>query len=547
MRRGLLLLAALSCALTAALAAALTAAAPAAGSPTQQALLMDDSELVFGTDPEVEATFGALRELGIDSVRVDLLWHLVAPSSENAVRPSFDATNPSAYPPGQWDVYDRVVNAAARNGIGVLFTITGPAPVWASSDPSQGDKVLDPNPADFRDFVTAVGRRYSGSHPDEQIQQAPPPSGLPFLPPPPAPPGPPPLVLPRVSMWSAWNEPNQPGWLRPQASGGLPASPRVYRALQDAAYAGLQASGHGDDTYLLAETAPRGSRSLSDRSPMRPLLFIRELYCVNRRLRPYRGDAAAARGCPADAAGRERFAADHPGLFRASAFAHHPYALEVAPGESDPIRDNVTLAELPRLTRTLDRILRRHGVERKLPIWITEYGYQTDPPDPILGVPWARQAAYLNEAEYMAFRYRRVRSFTQFLLVDDGPNRDYEPGDPRYWGGTFQSGLVALDGRRKPAYEAFARPVHVSPRRVRRGRKLTVWGGYRPARAGAALRVAVEFRRRGAGRWRVLRRLTTRSRRNYVQARLRARRSGSYRLAWEAGRSRAVSVKVTGG
>jgi len=532
--------------LLAALSCALLTAAPAAASPTQQALLMDDNELVFGTDEEVEATFGALRELGVDTVRVDLLWHLVAPNSENQVKPSFDATNPSAYPPGQWDIYDRVVNAATRNGIGVLFTITGPAPVWASSDPAQADKLLDPNPADYGEFVTAVGRRYSGNHPDEQVRQAPPPSGLPFLPPPPAPPGPPPLILPRVSMWSLWNEPNQPGWLRPQARGGLPVSPRLYRALQDAGYAGLVASGHGGDTYLLAETAPRGSQRVQELTPMRPLLFIRELYCVNRRLRPFTGQAASDRGCPTDAAGREGFAADHPGLFQASAFAHHPYALEVPPGARDPIRDNVTLAVLPRLTKALDRIFTRYGVRRRLPVWITEYGYQTDPPDPIIGIPWRRHAAYLNEGEYMAFRYRRVRAFTQFLLVDDGPNRDYQPDDPRYWGGTFQSGLVALDGTRKPAYEAFQRPVHVSPRRTRRGRRVVIWGGNRPARAGARLKVAVEFRRRGSRRWRVVRRLTTRSRRNYVLTRLRARASGRYRLAWEAGRSRAVSVKVTG-
>ena len=536
MRRGLILLAALSC--------ALFAAAPAGASPTQQMLLMDDNELVFGTDEEVEATFGAVRALGVDTVRVDLLWHLVAPSSENTQKPAFDAANPAAYPQGQWDIYDRVVNAAARNGIGVLFTITGPVPVWATSDPARGDKSLNPNAGEFRDFVTAVGTRYSGSYLDEQPEQAPAPGGLPFLPPPPAPPGPTPLLLPRVSTWSAWNEPNQPGWLRPQAVNGRPVSPHIYRGLQDAAYAGLAASGHGDDTYLLAETAPRGSQTVTEQSPMRPLLFIRELYCVNRRLRPFRGAAATARGCPADAAARRRFAEDHPGLFQASAFAHHPYALEVAPAARDPIRDNITLAVLPRLTKTLDRIFRRHGVRRRLPVWITEYGYQTDPPDPLIGVSWPRQAAYINEAEYMAFRYRRVRAMTQFLLVDDGPNRDWPESDPRYWGSTFQTGLVALDGRRKDAYDAFALPVHVTPRRQRRGRRLTVWGGNRPARAAARLSATVEFRRRGSSRWRTVRRLTTRSRRGYVLARVRARASGDYRLAWEAGRSRAVSVRV---
>jgi hypothetical protein len=536
------LLAALCCTLL-----ALPAAAGA--SSTQEAVFMDDNELVFGTDQEVEATFVLLRSLGVDRVRVSLLWHMVAPSPDSASRPSFGAggpTDPAAYPTAGWNIYDRVVNAATRNGIGLYFTITGPAPVWASSDPSRNDKVWDPKPADFGDFVTAVGRRYSGSYIDEAPVQAPAPGGLPIIGRSPPPPGPPLAVLPRVSMWSLYNEPNQPGWLRPQSSGQLLLSPRLYRALQDAGYAALRASGHADDTYLLAETAPRGALTVDERSPMRPLLFIRELYCLDRKLRPYSGDAATVRGCPPDAAGQQSFSADHPGLFKATGFAHHPYALEVAPSVPDRYPDQVTLAVLPRLTKALDGIFSRYGMRRKIPVWLTEYGYQTDPPDDIIGVSWKRQAAWLNEAEYMAFRYRRVRSMAQFLLVDDGPNTSWPQGDPRYWGSTFQSGLISLEGTRKDSFHAYQMPIHVSPRRVRRGRKVSVFGGNRPARNGAALPVAVEFRRRGSSEWKVVRRLTTRSRRGYVLVKLRQRAAGAYRLAWESGRSRSVSVSVTG-
>jgi len=508
---------------------------------------MDDTELVFGTDQEVEATFVILRTLGVDRVRVSLLWYVVAPSPESPTAPVFGAggaSDPAAYPPGNWNIYDRVVNAAERNGIQLLFTVTGPGPVWASSDPSRNDKPWDPSAAEFGQFVTAVGRRYSGSWSDEQPVQPPPPGGLPILGPPPPPPPPPPTVLPRVSMWSIWNEPNQPGWLRPQVSNLLPQSPRMYRALQDAGYAALEATGHGLDSYLLAETAPRGSLTPEELSPMRPLQFIRELYCVDRRLRPYTGNAATVRGCPPDQAGRERFAADHPGLFKATGFAHHPYALEVAPSANDPIRDNVTLATLPRLTDTLDRIFRLYGQNRRLPIWLTEYGYQTNPPDPIIGVSWRRQAAYLNEAEYIAFRRPRVRSHAQFLLVDDKPNLSWPETDPRHWGSTFQSGLMTREGTRKHAFGAYQLPIHVSPRRVRRGGQIRVFGANRPAPPAATLPVAVEFRPRGSSTWQEIRRVTTGSFRNYVLVRLRARTSGAYRLAWESGRSRSVSVAV---
>ena len=518
---------------------------------------MDDSELVFGTDEKVEAAFSAIRSLGVDRLRVSVLWRLVAPEPKSRTRPTFGAggpSDPAAYTSGAWDRYDRIVNSAQRFGIDLLFTVTAPGPVWASSEPALEDPVLDPNASDFGAFVTAVGRRYSGSYADERPKPPPPPRKG-FLFPQPPPPEPPATILPRVSMWSIWNEPNQPGWLRPQArrAGGrtIPASPRVYRGLQDAGYAGLTASGHGQDTIVLAETAPRGAARLNKVHPMRPLLFIRELYCLDGRLRPYAGTAARVRGCPASAAGRRRFTTDHPGLFRSTGWAHHPYGLEVSPSTPDPQPDQVTLAVLPRLTGTLDRIFQRYGVNRRLPIWLTEYGYQTDPPDPIIGVPWRRQAAYINEGDYLSYRYRRVRSVAQFLLTDDGPNRTVPPSDPRYYGSTFQSGLATLEGHRKPAFRSYQLPVHASRSAVRRGRSVNLYGQLRPARNGAPLTADIEFRPATSSSWTRVRRLAVRSFRNSLLTPVRMMRSGSLRIVWRdpaaggaAQRSRAVTVRV---
>ncbi len=550
----------LAAAFAIALAAAALLALPAgaSASASQESIFMDDSEIVFGTDEKVEATFSILRGLGVDRVRVSVLWRLLAPAPTSRTRPAFGAggpSDPAAYPAAAWDRYDRIVSAARRNGIELLFSVTAPGPFWASSDPAREDPVLDPDASDFGAFVTAVGRRYSGTYPDERPSVAPPPGGLPFLGPPPPPPQPPAATLPRVSLWSIWNEPNQPGWLRPQAqrAGGrtIPASPRVYRGLQDAGFAGLAASGHGGNEVLLAETAPRGAQRLSTSTPMRPLLFIRELYCLDKRYRPYAGGAARARGCPVDAAGRRRFVSEHPGLFRSAGWAHHPYGLEVSPSTPDLQPDQVTLAVLPRLTSALDRIFRGYRVNRRLPVWLTEYGYQTDPPDPIIGVSWPRQAAWLNEADYIAHRYRRVRSVAQFLLVDDGPNRKVAPADPRYWGSTFQSGLVSLEGRRKPSFDSYARPIHASHSRIRRGRSVALYGQLRPARNGASLTADVEFRSQGSRRWTRVRRLSVQSLRNSLLTSVRIMRSGSLRLTWldqAAGgapqRSRAVAVRA---
>ena len=76
-------------------------------------------------------------------------------------------------------------------------------------------------------------------------------------------------------------------------------------------------------------------------------------------------------------------------------------------------------------------------------LWITEYGYQTNPPDKLVGVSWAKQAAYLSEAFAIARRNPRVDMMLWFLLKDD-PNL-----------GGWQSGLMTIAGKKKPSFAAF--------------------------------------------------------------------------------------------
>jgi hypothetical protein len=173
---------------------------------------------------------------------------------------------------------------------------------------------------------------------------------------------------------------------------------------------------------------------------------------------------------------------------------------------------------------------------------MTEYGYQTNPPDPTIGVSLSQQAAWLGQATYVAFRNRRVASYAQFLLLDDGPIRQYPADDPRYWG-TFQTGLVSNGGKRKPAYEAFKRPIAVSPSRVRRGRSVRVFG---QARAAAAARpgAEIQFRARGSKSWRTVGHAASNAR-GFALSRLTVRRSGSFRIVWSGGaRTRSAAVRV---
>jgi hypothetical protein len=348
--------------------------------------------------------------------------------------------------------------------------------------------------------------------------------------------------LPRVDYWAIWNEPNQAGWLTPQWSEAPPgqfheAAPSIYRGLADAAWGALQATGHGQDTILVGETAPKGlvARRGATRA-IDALRFIRALYCVNTKFVPLQGNAASAVGCPPDAAGSAHFADDHPVLFAATGWAHHPYELTLSPHTTPRHPDWVTIANLPRLSTTLVRALRRYGRPRTggMPLYLTEFGYQTNPPDKF-GVSWANQAAYLNESEFRSYINPEVRTLGQFLLRDDG-------GDT---GVTFQSGLMTLDGQAKPSYDAFRLPVYL-PRTTFRGRqRLRVWGLVRPAANGQAQSVGVEFHTPKTTAWRQLGTLGAEPSHGYVDGRVRFPGSGVMRLRWGDVVSREVNVRRT--
>ena len=503
-------------------------AAPASASTGQESQLQDDPLLVYKSPSEVARTLDELKALGVDRVRVTVLWRLVAPDPTSQTKPAgFDGSNPAAYPRGTWNRFDTIVRLAAGRGIAVHFSPTAPAPSWATGDPERTDleETFDPSPAEYGAFVTAVGRRYDGTYdPCASADRYCDPFGG---------------ALPRVSFWSFWNEPNQSAWLSPQNDSTGAAAARIYRGLLAAGWNALAATGHTPkrDTLLFGELAPKGQNGAGVSDNVKPLAFLRALYCVDSRFKPLRGGAATGLGCPGSTGA---FVSANPALFQASGLAHHPYALLEPPSRRSSDKDFAVLADTPRLTSTLDRSVRAYGSKRKLPIWLTEYGYQTKPPDPF-GVSPSTQAAYLNEAEYIAYRTSRIRSWSQFLLVDDGPIASEPPSSPLYWG-TFQTGLVGLDGKRKPAYDAYRLPIFVPSPRNRSGR-FTVWGGARSASNGSRPRVAIQYRRSGARSFAALKSVKVKNARGYFVATVRLPASGQLRLAFGGSVSRFVTVK----
>src|SRR3954454_3556288 len=224
---------------------ALLAWAPAAGASTRQTVTFEAPRELLSASTR-DATLDQIASFGITRVRQLVYWSNYAPEPDSKTKPAgFDASNPAAYPADKWDNLDGLVDAAAARGVSVTLTLTGPVPKWATK--SKKDQLTDPLPAEFGAFATAIGRRYGD----------------------------------RVSTWSIWNEPNQPQFLKPQYVKGKPASPKLYRKLYQAAYAGIRSTpANAKDTILLGETSPRGNSHI-----VHPLAFLRGTLCLDYKYR----------------------------------------------------------------------------------------------------------------------------------------------------------------------------------------------------------------------------------------------------------------------
>jgi hypothetical protein len=328
-------------------------------------------------------TFPVLGELGVQVVRMSLVWG--GPGGVANTRPQ-DPRDP-ADPAYRWERYDRAVEAASAEGIRVLLTIVG-TPRWANGG---GPPRRAPSSAKaLRDFAYAAANRYSGGYHDA--------SGT---------------ALPPVKLWLAWNEPNNPVFLAPQyrriRGRWVPVAAGAYARICTAVYDGVHAAAPGEQVGCGA-TAPRGNDDPAGSRPsIAPLAFLR--------------DVRAA------------------GLRRFDAWAHHPYPLVRLQTPTSRPRGGEAV-EVGNIGSLIGLLTRLYGPRR---VWITEYGYQTDPPDRFFGVSWAAQAGYLREAYLIARRNPRIDLFTWFLLQDERPI------------GGWQSGLISASGRRKPAFAAFER------------------------------------------------------------------------------------------
>jgi hypothetical protein len=468
-------------------ATALVVAALALAGPVASALAapgnevgMEDERLLLSEPAQAPRAVAEWAAAGVDVVRIQARWGAVSPGRDNRRRPAGFDVGDHADPGYDWATLDSAVDLVLAAGMRPMLTVTGPGPLWSSRKPSLHEARYKPDPQLFGRFARAVATRYRD----------------------------------RVDRYLIWNEPNQSGWLQPQWTCPRrhvcsPVAPHLYRGLVRAARPVIEAADPGAQV-LLGELAPIGRRAISTRTPIAPLPFLRTMACVDARYRPlHRGACAGFKPASADA------------------FGYHPHGVHHGPENPNPDRDQAQIADLPRLFEALDRLTRRGriGAPRgRFDVYLTEFGYQTSPPDHLVGISLAQQSRFLQQGAYVAWRQPRVRNVTQYQWRDE-PVTFRGEGKPSYAG--WQSGLRFVNDRAKPSMFTFRTPfvVDVPPGR----RRARLWGQVRPGTGPRG--VTVLRLRRGGRSFEPIADLRTDAN-GYWSREMTVERTAKYRFAW---------------
>jgi hypothetical protein len=338
-----------------------------------------DDEQIYG---RTDWAFKQLRSLRAGVIRVTVDWASVAKRRPKAPADPAD-------PAYNWTAVDHVVANAGLNKVRVMATIFG-TPRWAGRAKNR----LPRRTTDLRLFAFAAAKRYSGTYRVKEDENEPE------------------RLLPAVRHWLAWNEPNNPVFLKPQwklvKRKWRPQSAFDYAKICNAVWVGVHSTRIPREKVACGATGPRGNDApRTSRPSTSPLVFLTWLR--------------------------------RAGLKHFDAYAHHPYYTNrfERPRTVPRSKKAVTLGNIGVLIKQLNRL---YGRKR---LWITEYGYQTRPPDRYFGVRYAAQARYVHEAIALARKTRRIDMFVWFLIRDE-----------RRLSG-WQSGVVSVGGKRKPAFRSF--------------------------------------------------------------------------------------------
>lgn len=421
----------LACVLLALVAAAVIAPQAASASSSQLSLLQDDREFLGERGENLDAATAELKNLGVDILRTNVNFNKIYRTPRDRTKPSDFVTSDPNNGHYDWSATDRLVALARANGVKLLLTITGPGPFFASEKPSRCKSLpctYKPRTKEFEGFAAAAAKRYAG----------------------------------KADYYAIWNEPNiGKSWLTPRFErrpglGTIDYAGAKYRQLYLAGYRSIAKYDPArKGRVLFGEVAAIGS----------PLPMLRAALCLDSGGRPFRGKRAKAMGC----SGRVK-------RISTLGFAVHPYNQggNGTPRSTTRTRTSLSIAYMPRLHRLMDGAARRGRIARRRGIYVTEFGFQSRPPDNISNVSPAEQAQYINESDRLLYGDSRVRWVGQYELTDV------------FQKDQFNTGLRFVGGARKPAYAAYRMPIVVTRRSVN---SVEVYGQSRP---GGATSVAIQ-------------------------------------------------------
>jgi hypothetical protein len=345
-----------------------------------------------------------------------------------------------ADPNYDWSHYDLWVSRAVQAGLTPVLQVRG-APAWAQRCTfTSVDSPCNPDPAKLAAFTTAAVRRYSGNF-----------GGL-----------------PRVRYWQGLNEPNLSIFFNPQYEGGKAVSATLYRTLINAFYAAVK-SVDPSNIVIAAGLGPIAVPGYT----IGPMRFTRELLCMR---------------------GRERFQptpGDCQGGVHFDIFDIHPYTTGGPTHEGGA--NDVELGDLPKLKallRAADSAGRIKGQFPHTPLWVTEFSWDSNPPDPG-GLPMKLETRWTAEALYRAWK-AGISNFFWFSLRDFPPEPNLPFSETLQSGLYFRGATVAQDQPKEVLY-AFRSPFVSFPDK----RGLFFWGRTPNSKGG---RVAIQLWR--SGHWR---------------------------------------------
>ena len=362
-------------------------AGPAHGAKKMEVAIQNEGVFLYQNYYNRETALRQLRALGATHIRLNILWFQAVVPSQREQR-----TKPSNI---QYDfsLWDSAVDRARAYGLKVQFALTGDPPVFACGSkevPYECDG-FKPNKKLFAHFVKAAVNHFQG----------------------------------RVSRFSMWNEPNWYTWISPHKQ-----APILYRKLAQAGYKAAK-NANKDSEVVIGELAPHFQKGISNP----PLNFIREMVCVNKKLKRIRG---ANRKC-----GKKPLKFD--------AFATHPYDFEHKPTKRRKNRDELTIANLNSLPKLLNK-LRKKGLikpkKKQFPIYLTEHGYMVADNDRVRAerrIPESRRANWIVQSWEIAQETPRIKQNLHFGFISPAPT------DPS---GFFDMGLIEFDGTPRQSYTA---------------------------------------------------------------------------------------------